>query len=43
MRRVMTFSDRAELQRIALASKADDYRLAALIETFVTSALFQQR
>jgi hypothetical protein len=43
MRRVMTFSDRAELQHIAAASKADDYHLSTLIETFVTSALFQQR
>ena len=43
MRRVMTFSDRAELQRIAATSKADDYRLSTLIEIFVTSALFQRR
>jgi mono/diheme cytochrome c family protein len=43
MRRVMVFSDRAEIQRIAAASKADDYRLATLVETLVTSALFQQR
>ena len=43
MRRVMSFSDRAELQRIASQGKADDYRLVALLETFVTSDLFQKR
>ena len=43
MRRVMTFSDRAELQRIALANKAEDYPLSTLVETFVTSPLFQKR
>jgi hypothetical protein len=43
LRRVPTFSDRADLQRIVTQSKTDDYRLAALIETFVTSDLFQKR
>ena len=43
MRRVMTFSDRAELQSIATQSKAQGYTLATVIETFVTSDLFQRR
>ena len=43
MRRVMTYSDRTDLQRITAQSKADGYRLADLIETFVTSDLFQKR
>jgi hypothetical protein len=43
LRRVMTFSDRADLQRIVTQSKADNYRLATLIETFITNDLFQQR
>jgi hypothetical protein len=43
MRRVMTFSDRAELQRIVTQSKTNDYHLADLVETFVTSDLFQNR
>jgi mono/diheme cytochrome c family protein len=43
MRRVMGFSDRADLQHIVTQNKADDYRLSSLIETFVTSDLFQKR
>jgi hypothetical protein len=43
MRRVMTFSDRAELQRIVNQNKASDYQLSNLIEIFVTSDLFQTR
>ena len=43
LRRVMTFSDRADLQRMVTQSKADNYRLAALIETFITNDLFQTR
>ncbi len=43
LRRAMTFGDRARLQRITLQSKSDNYRLASLIETLVTSDLFQRR
>ena len=34
---------RADLQKIVTQSKADDYRLASLVETFITSDLFQKR
>jgi hypothetical protein len=43
MRRVMSFSDRADLQQIAAEGKVDNYRLATLLETFVASDLFQRR
>ncbi len=43
LRRAMTFSDRDRLQRIAVQSKADGYKLATLIQTLVTSDLFQRR
>jgi hypothetical protein len=43
LRRGMTFGDREELKRIAEQSKASDYQLASLIETFTTSPLFQKR
>ncbi len=43
LRRGTTFSDRAEIKRIAARSKADDYRLASLIEMLVTSDLFLKR
>lgn len=43
LRRGMTFSDRDELKRIADHCKASDYQLASLIETFVSSPLFQKR
>ncbi len=43
LRRAMTFGDHTRLQRIAGQSKADGYRLASLIQTLVTSDLFQRR
>ncbi len=43
MRRVMGYSDRADLQNILAQSKSSDYQLATLIETFITSDLFQKR
>ena len=43
LRRGMTFSDRAELKRIVEQAKANDYRLASLIESLVTSELFLRR
>ncbi len=43
LRRGMTFPDRTELKRIAEQAKANDFKLAALIEAFVVSELFQKR
>jgi hypothetical protein len=43
LRRGMTFSDREELKQITDESKASDYQLASLIESLVTSPLFQKR
>lgn len=43
LRRGTTYSDRAELRHVTEQAKASDYRLASLIETFVTSDLFQKR
>ncbi len=43
LRRTMSFSDRDELKAIAAASKAKDYRLRDIVETFVLSDLFQKR
>ena len=43
LRRGMTFSDREELKRIAERAKADDYRIASLVEYFVISPLFVKR
>ncbi len=43
LRRGMTFSDREELKRIAEQSKRGGYKLAALIESLVTSPLFLKR
>jgi mono/diheme cytochrome c family protein len=43
LRRTMSFADREELQKIAAASKAKDYRLQDLVEAFVCSDLFQLR
>jgi mono/diheme cytochrome c family protein len=43
LRRGTTFSDRAELRRVADQSKAGDYKLASLIESLVTSELFLKR
>ena len=43
LRRAMTFGDRDKLQRIAAQSKSDGYKLASLIQTLITSDLFQRR
>ena len=43
LRRAMTFGDRARLQRITVQSKSDGYKLASLVQTLVTSDLFQRR
>jgi hypothetical protein len=43
LRRGMTFSDRMELKRVAEQSKANGYKLQSLIESLVTSDLFQKR
>lgn len=43
LRRGMTFADRDDLEKIAQASRARDYRLRDLIDIFVTSDLFQKR
>jgi len=43
LRRGTTFSDRAELRKVAEQAKADDYKLASLIEGLVTSDIFQKR
>jgi hypothetical protein len=43
LRRGMTFSDRAELKRIVDESRKNDYQLATLLETLVTSELFRKR
>ena len=43
MRRRMAFTDRIQLKRLAVQSKADDYRLASLIESFVGSDVFLKR
>ena len=43
LRRGMTFSDRLELKHVAEKAKADDYQLASLIESLVTSELFVKR
>ena len=43
LRRGTTFADRAELGRVAERSKADGYKLAALVEGFVASDLFRAR
>ena len=42
-RRRMTFADRKQLAAIAEQSKADDYKLATLIENLALSDLFQKR
>jgi hypothetical protein len=36
----MTFSDRTGLKRVVEQSKADDYKLASLIESLVASEPF---
>jgi hypothetical protein len=43
MRRTMSFEDRADLEVIANAARAKDYRLRDLVEILVTSDLFQKR
>lgn len=43
LRRGMTFTDRMELKKVVERSKANDYRLASLIESLVRSELFQKR
>ena len=43
LRRTMTFGDHDRLQRISAQSKSDGYKLASLIQTLVSSDLFQQR
>ena len=43
LRRRMTFTDRKQLTAIADQSKADDYKLATLIENLVFSDLYQKR
>lgn len=43
LRRALDFGDRADVQALAVASKAKDHRLRDLIETFVCSDLFQKR
>lgn len=43
LRRTMSFDDEEELDDIAAASKAKDYRLRDIVEAFVCSDLFQQR
>jgi hypothetical protein len=43
VRRSMNLTDRDELKKIAIRSKAQDYRLRDLLEAFVTSDLFQTR
>ncbi|MES2569448.1 MAG: DUF1592 domain-containing protein, partial [Verrucomicrobiota bacterium] len=43
LRRGISFSDRDELNAIAVVSKAKDYRLRDIVEAFVLSDLFQKR
>jgi hypothetical protein len=43
LRRGTTFSDRAALRKVSEQAKADDYKLASLIESFVTSPIFLKR
>jgi len=43
LRRGMTFSDREQLKPVVEQAKANDYRLASLIESLVTSPLFVKR
>ncbi|WP_404309037.1 DUF1592 domain-containing protein [Neorhodopirellula lusitana] len=43
LRRPMTVDDREAVRSIALASKADGYRLRSLVENFVLSDLFLKR
>lgn len=43
LRRTLTFDDREALAAIAEASKAHDYRVRDILETFILSDLFQKR
>lgn len=43
LRRGMTFSDRADLKRIAEEAKRNDYQIASMIENLVCSPLFLKR
>ena len=43
LRRAMTLDDRRAISALAARSKANDYRLAGMVEALVTSDLFQQR
>jgi hypothetical protein len=43
LRRAVSVDDRAELQKIAAASKQADYRLADVVQALVLSPLFQRR
>ncbi len=43
LRRSMSFDDREDLAAIAKASRAKDFRLRDLVESFVLSDLFQKR
>jgi mono/diheme cytochrome c family protein len=43
LRRGMTYSDRAELQRLATEAQQHDYSLTQLIQSLIQSPLFQKR
>ena len=43
LRRGMTFTDRTALRSVTARSKSDNYRIASLIESLVTSELFLKR
>jgi len=43
LRRVMTIDDAVQIKAIAAASKKEDYKLRAVIESFVLSELFSKR
>ena len=43
LRRGTTFADRVELKHVTEQAKASDYKLASLIESFVTSEIFLKR
>lgn len=43
LRRTMSFDDRDELEAIAAAAREKDYRLRDIVETLVTSDLFEKR
>ena len=43
LRRAVTFEDQQQLDAIAQMSQSNDYRLKSIIQSFVTSELFQQR